>query len=1653
MINLLFIYSGRHFQKIYLPTISEQHFAFILEKEVHGFSDNITIHMEALDGCWCFSRGEQYGIYKGNDLFILKKPDSGDCLKLKTTFNDEALIVTGEQKESLFVARKFVLNRKLKTINGGRAEDNDIVIGTSVLVSKHHISIVFENKQWVLYDKSHNGTYINGKRVHDYAVLHYGDSIEMFGCELLFLGELLAVLNSEQEVYVNQKKLVHLDNETLKWMSMVSVVDIDDNYEQEFTSSPRFIAAYNTEDFEIEAPPAPRVQKERSLFMTLGPSVTMIIPMLIGALFTGLGILSIGLFTMVGSALIGGFWAYMNNRNQKKTDENDEEERFTKYKQYLKSKETELERRYNYNCEEMRKMYPDAETCSGYTSDNDQLWNRNSRQDDYLFVRLGEGNELSPFSIRIPEQRFTLIDDTLAEEPARIKERFVWMKDVPVGTDLSRQKMIGVVGGQNLTGVYQIFRNIAVQLASGISYLNVKFVLITDGSRREDKILLEDLKWLPHIWDDHKSFRYACDTRESLSELTEVLLPLLKRRREADDEKDFDVQYVFFVSSVNLLEGSQLSSILLDPTIQCGTTTLIGAATVNQLPNACEYIIENTNHFKGDYHVTDARESWRDIRFDEVSDEKVNVFAHRIASVRFQAVEEQMGIPDKFTIMEMYHAGNTDDLRIQERWKKSKSYETLRVPIGIENGGRLCFLDAHEHAHGPHGLVAGTSGSGKSEMLQSWILSLAVNFSPEDVAFFLVDFKGGGMANQFQNLPHLAGAVTNLSENQIYRALVSIRSENQRRQRIFAATGRTDIDIYKYTKMYKNREVSEPLPHLFIIVDEFAELKKDHPEFINELISVSRIGRSLGVHLVLATQTPAGTVDDNIDKNTRFRICLRVSDEQGSRDMLKRPDAAYITNTGRAYLRVGYDEVFEQFQSAWSGAEYKSLMEDTQQDVAKLYTVCGRPEIIGSYRRQLMKEQSVKNNVARLIEVMNNVLEKEHTSVRLYIADKDVLKRINSKLYRQFLLSGINLLPSVYNDNRLMDLITVYDACVSGGYTATPEKVIEMAKRMGKTLPEIKSGTQLMAVIDAIEKITEKENIQVENHLWIPELPENLYLRDVSESVRYSNGVWKPAGTTWTLEACVGKYDNPERQYQAKTVIDFANFGNYAVYGSVGSGKSIFLQTMVYSLLTGYTPEELNLYCLDFSSRMLECFRDAPHVGGLLFEDNKDEIGKFFFMIRNIMKERRKMLTGGNFSQYRMNGHHDLSAIVIVIDQYGVFREKTETKYDTDILEIAKEGNSLGIYLVVSAGGTGSGEVPSKLADNIKNAVCLQMNDKYAYKELLKPEKIAIYPRNGVKGRGLWNVYGEALEFQTALCLAEKNDYQRSGYIKQICSEMKQNWNGKEAIRIPIIPDHPIYSEFVQLEETQKLLQEDRYLPLGYAVTSASVWSLNLSQMFCYIVSGKKRSGKKNFLEMVVKIGALKGARLIVFGKEENLLARITRDVKAEYYGPEDDITQFCINFKPELIRRNRKKKDLECRGLSDEEIYGGMKDEQAVYIIIEDLSSFIEKLYNPKPGCADLSGFFETFTDKGWYHQIFIFAGINQDEKGNVDGRKVYENIIRDRNGIHFGGNVASQHILNFDYLSYKQQTEIEPTGIGQLAMGDGRMQRGKVVVPLAIR
>ena len=207
-------------------------------------------------------------------------------------------------------------------------------------------------------------------------------------------------------------------------------------------------------------------------------------------------------------------------------------------------------------------------------------------------------------------------------------------------------------------------------------------------------------------------------------------------------------------------------------------------------------------------------------------------------------------------------------------------------------------LDLHEKFHGPHGLIAGTTGSGKSEFIITYILSMAVNYHPYEVQFVLIDYKGGGLAGAFENretgvkIPHLVGTITNIDTSEMSRTLVSIKSELKRRQVKFnearESLGEGTIDIYKYQRLYCEGKAKEPMAHLFIISDEFAELKDQQPEFMDELVSTARIGHSLGIHLILATQKPSGVVNEQIWSNSRFKVCLKVQTEEDSKEMLKR---------------------------------------------------------------------------------------------------------------------------------------------------------------------------------------------------------------------------------------------------------------------------------------------------------------------------------------------------------------------------------------------------------------------------------------------------------------------------------------------------------------------------------------------------------------------------------------------------------------------------------------------------------------------------------------------------------------------------------------------------------------------------------------------
>lgn len=238
----------------------------------------------------------------------------------------------------------------------------------------------------------------------------------------------------------------------------------------------------------------------------------------------------------------------------------------------------------------------------------------------------------------------------------------------------------------------------------------------------------------------------------------------------------------------------------------------------------------------------------------------------------------------------------------------------LRTGIGTGAGGTV-VIDLVDD--GPHLLVAGTTGAGKSELLQTLVLGLALGHPPDELAVALVDYKGGASFGACARLPHVVGQVTDLDPGAAERALAGLRAELRRRERLFLAVGATDL------AGYRSRSASagtENLPRLLVVVDEFRAMADDHPDFIPGLVRIAAQGRSLGIHLVLATQRPSGAITPDMRANISLRIALRVADESDSVDVVGGPAAAHIPAglPGRAYLRRGLDAP-EMVQTYYAG--------------------------------------------------------------------------------------------------------------------------------------------------------------------------------------------------------------------------------------------------------------------------------------------------------------------------------------------------------------------------------------------------------------------------------------------------------------------------------------------------------------------------------------------------------------------------------------------------------------------------------------------------------------------------------------------------------------------------------------------------------------
>lgn len=784
-------------------------------------------------------------------------------------------------------------NVKNSMITFGGEESNDIYIEDSLMVDSEFCIEEKDNQFFVDHIRCKYGLYLNGNLIKSRTIIQDWDFISVLGYSFYYKAQTLRTTKDDAiKVRTLPTHLEQVSEENKKYPM--------------FYRNTRVLRQIEEEKITILVPPPEMKKPEGNIIKSLLPMLaTLALTIVLRGVIGGGGVfiifsictMSMGIASTIAS-FIGGNREYKRSRK----------EREEKYKKYISEKKLEIEKKRKEEKAYLERLYVNGQQEYQMVMDfSSDLFHCQKDDIDFLNLYLGKGDLISKQQIDYKQQEQLEITDELSYIPERIAEEYRSVTDVPVTCDLKIVNAIGVVADNFHIG--ELVKNWITDICTRHYYTDVKVILI---GNEEQSGWLFWARFLPHV-NDGRIRLIVCDD-ESKKNIFEYMYKILSSR---EDGKFCLPEYVVFVLDDMGIKTHPVSRYIQNAG-NYGFTFLFFDGQEDKLPLGCNQIIRMSDG-KREGTIIDAKDEGNSRKFcyNLLGGKQAYDIAMKLAPVYTEEVSLENSLVKNITLFELLNINNVRKLELEKRWNSSQVEKTLAAPLGVNSKGEIVYLDLHEKAHGPHGLVAGTTGSGKSEILQSYVLSMATLYHPYEVSFMIIDFKGGGMVNQFRNLPHLIGAITNIDGKAIERSLKSIKAELKKRQRCFAEAGVNRIDAY--IQKQKQGEVTEILPHLIVIVDEFAELKAEQPEFMKELISAARIGRSLGVHLILATQKPAGQVNEQIWSNSKFKLCLKVQNKEDSNEVLKSPLAAEIREPGRAYLQVGNNEIFELFQSAYSG--------------------------------------------------------------------------------------------------------------------------------------------------------------------------------------------------------------------------------------------------------------------------------------------------------------------------------------------------------------------------------------------------------------------------------------------------------------------------------------------------------------------------------------------------------------------------------------------------------------------------------------------------------------------------------------------------------------------------------------------------------------
>jgi S-DNA-T family DNA segregation ATPase FtsK/SpoIIIE len=602
---------------------------------------------------------------------------------------------------------------------------------------------------------------------------------------------------------------------------------------------------------------------------------------------------------------------------------------------------------------------------------------------------------------------------------------------------------------------------------------------------------------------------------------------------------------------------------------------------------------------------------------------------------------------------------------------------SLAIPVGIGEDGPF-ELDIVRH--GPHGLLGGATGSGKSELLKMIVAELAARYSPDEVIIGLFDFKGGTSLQELTALPHCVGLVSDTDLHEAERALRYLRTELLRRERLLFARGAQKIE-----------QIADELPRLIVIIDEFQILADELPDELQTVIDLTKRGRSLGVHLLFATQSPTSVRNyDEIKRNTHLRMTLKLLDVEDSIRLIDLPDAARFTASGRGLARI--DTRVLAFQAGYPSGP----VEVTDDDAVRLtpFTLLPHPT-----------------------------------------TDDDAPETASAAERRTSSFGEVAALDEPWWE-------------VDGRTTATdPVGVGHGAGIGGGDAGAAGEWTELSALIAGIGQAYRSARghgqVRPVADVWPPALPASLTLEEVTAQVRAGEVIpGRPPG----LAAYFARGDRPDESEHARqpAVAWHLDAGNLLVFGAPGAGASTALTVLATSLTASLPPTELHLYVLDFAGGDLRALAALPHcAGNVILGDELERQTNLLAALRARIARLGALDASARAAEAQS---------ILLIDNLGGFlntHEAVSSKQGLALLEdfAAVIGAAPAAKVAVAASITGT-RVRNEIAARAPQRLVLRLPDRNAYGDLTI-ERRAI-PR-GEPGRGLWTTGNDLLmEVQVA---------------------------------------------------------------------------------------------------------------------------------------------------------------------------------------------------------------------------------------------------------------------------------------------------------------